>query len=52
MLLTSNAEQRYQWLSQHEPELPGRVPQFHLASYLGMDAVSLSRLKSKLKPGA
>lgn len=49
MLLTSNAEQRYRWLLQHEPELTGRVPQFHLASYLGMDAVSLSRLKAKLK---
>ncbi len=49
MLLTSNAEQRYLWLLENEPELTGRVPQFHLASYLGMDAVSLSRLKAKLK---
>ncbi len=47
MLLTCNAEQRYQWLLDHEPELPGRVAQFHIASYLGIDAVSLSRLKGK-----
>lgn len=47
MLLTCNAEQRYQWLLDNEPELPGRVPQFHIASYLGIDAVSLSRLKRK-----
>lgn len=48
ILLTGNAEQRYRWLLQSEPELIGRVAQFHLASYLGIDAVSLSRLKSKV----
>ena len=47
MLLTCNAEQRYQWLLDHEPDLTGRVAQFHIASYLGIDAVSLSRLKRK-----
>lgn len=51
MLLTCAAEQRYQWLCDHEPELLERLPQFHIASYLGVDAVSLSRLKRKLKPG-
>ena len=49
VLLTCNAEQRYLWLLQHEPDLPNRVAQFHIASYLGVDAVSLSRLKRKLK---
>lgn len=49
MLLTCNAEQRYEWLLEHEPELPDRVPQFHIASYLGIDPVSLSRLKRKIK---
>jgi len=52
MLLTRNAEQRYQWLQENEPELLGRVAQFHLASYIGVDAVSLSRLKRKLDDGA
>jgi len=51
MLLTCTAEQRYQWLLDHEPELLERLPQFHIASYIGVDAVSLSRLKRKLKPG-
>lgn len=51
MLLTLNAEQRYQWLLQQEPEIAQRVPQYHLASYLGMDAVSLSRIRRKLKRG-
>lgn len=49
MLLTCSAEQRYQWLIDNEPELIQRLPQFHLASYIGVDAVSLSRLKRKLK---
>ena len=48
MLLTCNAEQRYRWLLAHEPDLLQRVPQFHIASYLGIDAVSLSRLKRKI----
>ena len=47
MLLTCNAQQRYAWLLAHEPHLVERVAQFHIASYLGVDAVSLSRLKSK-----
>ena len=50
MLLTCNAEQRYRWLLEHEPDLPQRVAQFHIASYLGIDAVSLSRLKRKIRP--
>ncbi len=49
MLLTSNAEQRFQWLLRHESHLLRRVPQFHLASYIGIDAVSLSRIKRKLE---
>lgn len=50
MLLTCTAEQRYQWLCAHEPELLQRLPQFHIASYIGVDAVSLSRLKRKFTP--
>lgn len=49
MLLTLNAQERYEWLLKNEPDLVSRVAQFHLASYLGVDAVSLSRLKNKLK---
>ncbi len=49
MLLTLGAEDRYHWLQDNEPALLNRVPQFHLASYIGIDAVSLSRLKRRLK---
>ena len=48
LLLTCNAEARYQWLLDNERWLLSRLPQYHLASYLGMDAVSLSRIKKKL----
>ncbi|NQD94427.1 Crp/Fnr family transcriptional regulator [Pseudomonas sp. CrR25] len=48
LLLTCNSEQRYRWLLKHEAWLLGRVPQYQLASYLSMDAVSLSRIKRKL----
>ena len=51
MLLTCNAEQRYQWLEDNEPALLERVPQFHIATYLGVDPVSLSRIKRKLAVG-
>ena len=49
MLLTLNAQERYAWLLENEHHLIGRVAQFHLASYLGVDAVSLSRLKKNIK---
>jgi CRP-like cAMP-binding protein len=51
LLLTCNAEQRYRWLLKNQPELVGRIPQYHLAAYLGVDAVSLSRLKRSLDHG-
>lgn len=49
ILLTGNAEQRYRWLCEQEPWLLERAPQYELASYLGMDAVSLSRVKARLQ---
>lgn len=45
MLLTGDARQRYAWLCEREPELLDRLPQHHIAAYIGVDAVSLSRLK-------
>ncbi|MCY1377798.1 hypothetical protein D9M69_653890 [compost metagenome] len=48
LLLTCNSEERYRWLLEHEAWLLERVPQYQLASYLSMDAVSFSRIKSKL----
>ncbi len=48
ILLTGNAQERYDWLAGNQQWLLQRkVPQYHLASYLGMDAVSFSRFKNK-----
>ncbi|GAA6153871.1 Crp/Fnr family transcriptional regulator [Pseudoteredinibacter isoporae] len=49
VLLTKSGEERYQWLLGNEAWIAERLPQYHIASYLGMDAVSLSRIKAKLK---
>lgn len=48
VLLTKTGEERYRWLLDNENWIAERLPQYHIASYLGMDAVSLSRLKAKL----
>lgn len=50
LLLTKSGEERYRWVLKHQHWLTERLPQYHLASYLGMDAVSLSRIKARLKP--
>ncbi len=47
MLLTANAEQRYHWVLSNEPWIVEHVAQYHLASYLGIEAESLSRIKKK-----
>ncbi len=47
-LLQQTAKERYAALRQTEPELVRRVPQYHLASYLGVTEASLSRLKREL----
>lgn len=46
-LLLGNAEQRYRWFCKEYPELLERLPQYHIASFLGIAAVSLSRLRKK-----
>ncbi|MFK7805501.1 MAG: Crp/Fnr family transcriptional regulator [Anaerolineae bacterium] len=45
-LLEQTATERYQDLLHKSPHLIERVPQYHLASYLGIAEVSLSRLKN------
>ena len=49
LLLTCNAEQRYRWMLDNQGDLVERIPQYHIAAYLGVDAVSLSRIKRKLR---
>ncbi len=46
--MTLSAEQRYILLMQAQPELEKRVSQYHLASYLGINPVSLSRIRRRL----
>ena len=40
--------QRYQYVQQHQPELLTQVSQAHLASYLGVQPESLSRIRHRL----
>ncbi|PAJ73656.1 hypothetical protein CJF42_14665 [Pseudoalteromonas sp. NBT06-2] len=47
-LLLGNAEQRYKWFIKEFPELNEKLPQYHIASFLGITPVSLSRLKNKI----
>jgi len=46
-LLLGNAEQRYRWFCKEFPELLDRITQYHIASFLGITPVSLSRLRKK-----
>lgn len=48
-LLTLDGKTRYQKLCECNPELAARVPLAHLASYLGLTDVSLSRIRRQLK---
>ncbi|MGH1362082.1 MAG: Crp/Fnr family transcriptional regulator [Calditrichia bacterium] len=47
-LLQQNASQRYLDFVEHHPTMLQRVPQYHIASYLGIAEVSLSRLRRAL----
>jgi CRP/FNR family transcriptional regulator, anaerobic regulatory protein len=47
-LYVDEPEARYLKLLQTEPELVRRVPQYYLASYLGIEPESLSRLKRRI----
>lgn len=45
---TSSPEQRYMNLIEKRPDLIQRVPQYQLASYLGIKPESLSRLRARI----
>jgi CRP-like cAMP-binding protein len=45
---TDSPEQRYLKLLKAKPELVQRIPQYHLASYIGVKPESLSRIKKRL----
>lgn len=48
-LLTKNATERYLHLKKIMSGLIEKTPQYHIASYLGITPVSLSRIKKELK---
>ncbi|MDF3821156.1 Crp/Fnr family transcriptional regulator [Leptospira sp. 96542] len=48
-LLALDAEERYNLLLKSKPGIEMLVPQYQIASYLGITPVSLSRIKSKRK---
>ena len=45
--LKNNPQQRYEELIKQHPEIVLRVPQHYIASYLGITAVSLSRIRNR-----
>ena len=46
--MISSPEKRYLDLMENRPELLQRVPQYHLASYLGVKPESLSRIRKRI----
>ena len=40
-------QERYEALIKHHPEIVARIPQHYIASYLGISAVSLSRIRAR-----
>jgi len=50
-LLLDDATTRYQNFVHNHPHLVQRIPAYHIASYLGITEVALSRIKRKLNPG-
>jgi CRP/FNR family transcriptional regulator, anaerobic regulatory protein len=47
-LLTLTPEQRYQFVVQHQPLILQKVPQYMIASYIGITPEHLSRIRKKL----
>ena len=47
--LFTTAAERYAALLRHQPALLQRIPLEHLASYLGITPVSLSRIRRQIK---
>lgn len=48
-LLLDDAETRYQHFLEEYPDLEARIAQYHIASYIGVTPVSLSRIRTKKK---
>lgn len=46
--ITLKPEERYRLLMEKRPDLLNRVPQYHLASYLGIKPETLSRIRKRM----
>lgn len=46
--ITLTPEQRYRKIQKESPELLQRIPQYHLATYLGVRPETLSRIRKKM----
>lgn len=46
--MTSSPEERYTQILKHKPSLLNKVPQYQLASYIGVKPESLSRIRKRL----
>lgn len=45
--LKNNPQQRYKELIEEHPHIIQRIPQYYIASYLGITSVSLSRIRNR-----
>lgn len=45
-LVLYNAEERYRYFQEEYPGLENRIPQYHIASHLGITPIQLSRIRS------
>ncbi len=46
-LVTLSASERYDIFKKEHPGLENKIPQYHIASYLGVSATQLSRIRAK-----
>jgi CRP-like cAMP-binding protein len=49
--LAQSPEERYRYMLQSSPALLQRIPQHHIANYLGITPVSLSRIRRRMVTG-
>lgn len=47
--ILDSPEERYRQLLAHRPDLLQRIPQHHLATYLGITPISLSRIRQRIR---